>query len=133
MTSMTLIEPEVAEALLLAAGNPPAVEPAVDEYGLLRTPRAPLWRPGGHLHHYAAVAPVFVTPRTRTHRHGRLITYVRVLGHDRMAQELGLRRIELAHWTIALSGAVGAGWVVGQIRPMPGHGAQFAGIARRGR
>ncbi|MFE2128628.1 hypothetical protein [Streptomyces amritsarensis] len=125
------VDPELAEALLLAAGDPEEAKLETDAEGRLLIPPAPLWRPGAHLNEYVALWPASTTPRTRSHRHGRLLAHVRVLDAGGKVRDLGLRRLELVHWIIALAGSVGCGWITGRVAPMHGHGAQLTGIPRR--
>ncbi|KJY37108.1 hypothetical protein [Streptomyces katrae] len=129
--SRPAVDPVRAEALLLAAGDPEEPKLETDAEGRVLIPHAPLWRPGVHLHEYVAIWPASTTPRTRSHRHGRLLAHVRVLDGGGKVRDLGLRRLELVHWILGLSTAIGAGWVVGRVTPMLGHGAQLSGIPRR--
>ncbi|MFF2191686.1 hypothetical protein [Streptomyces sp. NPDC058157] len=127
------VTPERAEALLLAAGDPEEPKVETDAEGRALIPHAPLWRPGAHLHEFAAIWPVSTTPRTRSHRHGRLLAHVRVLDGGGKVRDLGYRRLELVHWILGLSTSLGAGWVVGRVTPMLGHGAQLTALPRRRR
>lgn len=111
----------------MAAGDPTGPEQEVDAEGRTLIPHAPLWRPGAHLNEYAAIWPVPTTPRTRSHRHGRLLAHVRVLDAGGKVRDLGLRRLELVHWIVGLVGSIG----VGRVAPMYGHGAQLTGIPWR--
>ncbi|MEU9857282.1 hypothetical protein [Streptomyces sp. NPDC047974] len=122
--------PAAYEELLLSGGDAEYPALQMDDQGRTLIPRVPTWRPGVHLNEYVAIWPMCMTPRTRSHRHGRLVAHIRIVVGGKVI-DLGLRRIELVHWIIALAGSIGRGWVVGQVAPMKGHGAQLTGIPRR--